>query len=94
MAKRINLSMTKISNRYLYQENLSMIQLVIKPRTYVAHNLLAVDLQLHVQITWDDLHQKFQHAQYFTGDPLIHQPIVICFHTVFSINLRIPSPFR
>ena len=63
-----------------------MVKLIIKPCTYVACNLLAVDSQLEVQIACDDLYQKFQHAKYFTCDLLIPQSILICFHTVFSIE--------
>ena len=41
----------------------------IHPRTHVAHNLPAIDLQLDVQNGCDGLQQKFQHAEYFTYDP-------------------------
>ena len=48
-----------------------------KPCTDVASNLLAIDLRLNVRIAFDDLQQKFQHAEYFTCDPLISQAILI-----------------
>ena len=47
------------------------IYIGLKPWTDVASNLLAIDLQLDVQIACDGLQQKFQHDKYFTGDPLI-----------------------
>ena len=40
-----------------------------KPPTHVARNLPAFDLRLDVQIACDGLHQKFQHAEFFTCDP-------------------------
>ena len=37
----------------------------------------AIDLRLNIQIAFYDLQQKFQHAEYFTCDPLISQAILI-----------------
>ena len=48
-----------------------------KPCIDVASNLLAIELQLDVRIACNGLQQKFQHAEYFTCDPLISQPIFI-----------------
>ena len=48
-----------------------------KPCTDVASNLLAIELQLDVRIACNGLQQKFPHAEYFTCDPLISQPIFI-----------------
>ena len=48
-----------------------------KPCTDIASNLLAIDLQLDVRIACNGLQQKFQHAEYFTCNPLISQPIFI-----------------
>ena len=48
-----------------------------KPCTDVTSNLLAIELQLDVRIACNGLQQKFQHAEYFTCDPLISQPIFI-----------------
>ena len=42
-----------------------------KPRTHVASNLVLIEFQLDVQIACDGLQQKFQHAEYFTCNPLI-----------------------
>ena len=47
----------------------------LNPFTDVASNLLAIDLRLDIQIACDGLQQKFKHAEYFTGDPLIYQSI-------------------
>ena len=44
----------------------SGVTLLFKPCTHVASNLLAIDLQLYVQIVCDGLQLKFQHAEYFT----------------------------
>ena len=41
----------------------------------VAGNLLAIGLRLDVRIACNGLQQKFQHAEYFTCDPLIFQQI-------------------
>ena len=49
----------------------------LKPCTDIASNLFAIDLRLNVQIACDGLQQKFQHAEYFTYDPLISQSILI-----------------
>ena len=43
----------------------------LKPRAHVSCNLLAIDLRLDVRNDCDGLEQKFQHAEYFTSDPLI-----------------------
>ena len=48
-----------------------------EPCTDVASNLLAIELQLDVRIACNGLQQKFQHAEYFTCEPLISQPIFI-----------------
>ena len=58
-------------------------QTTIKPYTDVASNLLAIDLRLDVHIACDGLQQKFQHAEYFTCDPLRSQPLVIRFSNIF-----------
>ena len=42
--------------------------------THVANNLLAIDLEFDVHMACNGLQQKFQHAEYFTCDPLIYQP--------------------
>ena len=55
----------------------------VKPCTDVASKLPAIDLRLDVQIGCDGLLQKFQHAEYFTCDPLITQPILIRFSNGF-----------
>ena len=52
------------------------ISLHLMLRTHVARNLLAIQLRLDIRIAWDDFQQKFQHAEYFTCDPLITQPTV------------------
>ena len=49
----------------------------VKSCTDVASNLLVVELRLDVQIACDNLQQKFQHAEYFTCDPVITWPISI-----------------
>ena len=46
-------------------------------------NLLAMDLRLDVRNDRDGLHCKFQHAEYFTCDPLITRPIFIRFSGSF-----------
>ena len=53
------------------------IYIGLKPSTDVASNLLVIDLQLDVRIACDGLQQKLQHAEYFTGDPLITRPSFI-----------------
>ena len=58
---------------------------VLKPCTDVASNLLAIDLRLNVRIACDGLQQKFQHAEYFTCDPLITQPILSQFSNGFQL---------
>ena len=40
----------------------------ITPLTDIAHNLLAIDLQLDIRNNCEGLQQKFQHAEYFTYD--------------------------
>ena len=55
-----------------------------KPLTDVARTLFAVDLRLDVQNDCDGLQQKFQHAEYFTCDSLITQPMIIGFSNVFD----------
>ena len=57
--------------------------MINKPCTYVASNLLAIEIQLDVRITCHGMQQKFQHAEYFTCDPLISQPIFIRFSNGF-----------
>ena len=49
--------------------------MIIEPRTHVARNLFAIDLQLDVQNDCEGLQHKFQHADYLTRDPLIIQPL-------------------
>ena len=49
----------------------------VKPCTDVASISVAMGLPLDVRIACDGLQQKFQHAKYFTCDPLIFQPILI-----------------
>ena len=63
--------------------------LAINPCTDVASHLLAIDLRLDVQIARDGLQQTFQHAEYFTCDSLITQPIFIQSFRDFIIVLRI-----
>ena len=50
---------------------------------HVACNLVAIDLQLDLQMACNDLQQKFQHAEYFITDLLIIQPIPILFSYSF-----------
>ena len=38
---------------------------------HAACYLLEIDVRLDVRIAHDDLQQKFEHAGYFTSDPLI-----------------------
>ena len=54
------------SNKYKYRT-------MKHPCTDVAGGLLAIDLR----IDCDGLQQKFQHAEYFTCDPLISQPEIL-----------------
>ena len=49
----------------------------IKARTHVACNLLAIDMQLEIRNGCDGLQHNFQHAEYFTCNPLITQPVFI-----------------
>ena len=58
-----------------------LLLMCAEPCTDVASNLLAIDLQLAVQIACDGLQQKFQNAEYFTCDPLI-------FFTFFFFSLQ------
>ena len=60
-----------------------MVNSKLKPHTHVAHNLLVIDLQLDVQNDCDGLQQKFQHAEYFTCDPLITLPFAFRFSNDF-----------
>ena len=55
-----------------------------KPCTDVASTLLAIELQLDIRFPCNGLQQKFQHAEYFTCDPLISQPIFIISSNGFS----------
>ena len=48
-----------------------------------ATNLLVTELRLDIRIACDGLQQKFQHAEYFTCDHLISQPIFIWFSNGF-----------
>ena len=57
--------------------------------TNIASDLLAIDLQLNVQIACDGLQQKFQHAEYSTFDPSTSQSILIRFLTIFTVILGI-----
>ena len=52
----------------------------LKPCTDVASNFVVIDLGLDVRIACDDLQQKFQHAEYFTCDPLNTRPLISEFH--------------
>ena len=52
--------------------------------TDVASHLLTIELQLDVRITCDGLQQKFQHAEYFTCNPLIFHPIFTQFSPLSS----------
>ena len=61
------------------KERMEAVYRRLKPCTDVASNLLVIDLRLDVQIPCDDLQQMFEHAEYFTCDPLISQPILIQF---------------
>ena len=47
----------------------------LKPWTHVAIGLPEIDFRLDVGITCDGVQQKFQHAEYFTRNPLT-SPIV------------------
>ena len=55
----------------------------IKPHTHVARYYLVIDLRLDIKNDCDGFQQKFQHAEYFTCDPLITRPILIQFSNVF-----------
>ena len=55
----------------------SCIPMHPEPCTDVTSPLLTIELQLDVRIACNGLQQKFQHAEYFTCDPLISQPIFI-----------------
>ena len=63
---------------------LRLTLLRVKPCTDVASNLRAIALQLDVRIACDGLQQKLQHAEYFTCDPPITQPIFKRFSLLFS----------
>ena len=67
---------------------------ILKPCTDVVSNLLVIDLGWNVRIACDGLQQKFQHAEYFTCDPLISQSILIQFQTVFTVIIKISSAFQ
>ena len=45
------------------------------PAQDVASNSLAIDLRLYVRNACNGLQQRFQHAEYFTCNPLISQSI-------------------
>ena len=55
----------------------------LKPCTGVASNLLAIGLRLDVPTACDGLQQKFQHAEYFSCDPLVFLSIFIRFSNGF-----------
>ena len=57
--------------------------MTVRPCTDVASNLLVIDFLLDVRIACDGLQHKFQHAEHFTCDPLISQPILIRFSNGF-----------
>ena len=63
--------------------------LSVKPCTDVASNLLAIDLRLDVRIACNGLQLKVQHAEYFTCDPLVTQPILIRSQMAFIVILHI-----
>ena len=63
----------------------------LKPLTEVARNLLVINLLLDVPIAPDGLQKKFQHAEYFTCNPLIPQRFFIQFST---INLGFSQLFQ
>ena len=56
---------------------LSLLTQGLKPLTDVACDLLAIDLRLDIPNDCEGLQQEFQHAEYFTCDPVITQPIFI-----------------
>ena len=58
-------------------------EMSIQPCTDVASNLHAIGLRLDVQIGCNGLKQKFQHAEYFTCNRLIIQPILTRFSNDF-----------
>ena len=43
-------------------------------RSCLSHAKSLIELRLDVRIACDGLQQKFQHAEYFTSDPLISRP--------------------
>ena len=53
------------------------VDVFLKPCREVASNLLAIDLRLNIRIACEGLQQKFQHAEYFSCDPSISQPLLI-----------------
>ena len=54
----------------------SMVQLQVNYMQSLCSALFNCDdLQMDVQMACNDLQQKLQHAEYFTCDPLISQPV-------------------
>ena len=49
----------------------------VKPHIHVARILPVFDLQSDIQMAWNDLQQKFKHAESFTCNPLINRAIPI-----------------
>ena len=74
-----------------YNQGLLSLCLNLTPCTDVASHLLAIDLRLDVRIACDGLQQKFQHAEYFTCDPSISQPILIQFSRSFHHSAHTSS---
>ena len=85
---KVGLSLRSCANNVLHDMLFNCCSKValVKPYTDAASNLLAIDLQLDIQIACDSLQQKFQHAEYLTCDPLISQPIQIVFTVILKIS--------
>ena len=66
----------------------------LKPQTHIVRNLHASELRLDVQIAYGDLQYLFQHAEYFTCNPLITLPIVIGLSNGFHIYSQIFMSFN
>ena len=54
-----------------------MLCVCVKPWTDIASKLLAIYLRLDIGIACNGFQQKFQHAEYFTCNPLISLQICI-----------------
>ena len=58
------------------------------PRSHVARNSSAIDLDWTFEMTVNGSQQRFQHTDYFTCNPSITQPIFNRFQTVPTVTLR------